>query len=347
MHMLRRNRSGFTLIELLVVIAIIGILAAMLFPVFARARESARKITCVANLKNLGLAMMMYCEDYDGTYPMSYYYQNGANSDNGYVQWSGMIEEYVKNWDVFVCSSHAAGGWAPTCFTTPPVNPPDGQLPLQATKASVDPNANDVQAPRIAYIANEMLIPRKKYASVPQNVVKEDSVDDIAGTILLAETADVMNSLLDSSMTGGTALKTHRPTNAVCQYADDGTHIVFNGEFYDTGYAAPIYALDYDTAKWDIEMAKEWTAHGNTEEGWFTPGGPSNASLNDYDHICYLRDQAHLGGSNYVFADGHAKWVKLQDTLNPDHFMWGKRAYSCGGAPIYRWDSWPYPVPVS
>jgi len=64
-----RRRQGFTLIELLVVIAIIGILAAMLFPVFARARESARKTQCLSNVKNLALAFQMYLTDYDKLLP--------------------------------------------------------------------------------------------------------------------------------------------------------------------------------------------------------------------------------------------------------------------------------------
>ena len=67
--MYTRRRNGFTLIELLVVIAIIGILAAMLFPVFARSGESARKIQCLSNVKNIALAMQMYLADYDKTPP--------------------------------------------------------------------------------------------------------------------------------------------------------------------------------------------------------------------------------------------------------------------------------------
>src|ERR1700676_4164590 len=63
-----RSRNGFTLIELLVVIAIIAILAAILFPVFARARESAKKTSCLSNTKQIGLAAMMYLNDYDDTY---------------------------------------------------------------------------------------------------------------------------------------------------------------------------------------------------------------------------------------------------------------------------------------
>jgi prepilin-type N-terminal cleavage/methylation domain-containing protein len=64
------SRSGFTLIELLVVIAIIAILAAILFPVFAKAREKARQITCGSNLRNLGAATLMYTQDYDETFPL-------------------------------------------------------------------------------------------------------------------------------------------------------------------------------------------------------------------------------------------------------------------------------------
>src|SRR5947199_8068422 len=67
--MLKRFLKGFTLIELLVVIAIIAILAAILFPVFAQARENARKTTCLSNNKQIGLAAAMYAQDYDNMYP--------------------------------------------------------------------------------------------------------------------------------------------------------------------------------------------------------------------------------------------------------------------------------------
>jgi len=72
-------RKGFTLIELLVVIAIIAILAAILFPVFARAREKARQTSCLSNMKQIGLAFMMYTQDYDETLPGISFSATGAN----------------------------------------------------------------------------------------------------------------------------------------------------------------------------------------------------------------------------------------------------------------------------
>ncbi len=125
------RRKGFTLIELLVVIAIIGILAAMLFPVFARARESAHKISCLANMKNLGMALMMYAGDWDDTYPMSYYYQNGANSNNGYHHWSRLIYDYAKNDNIFVCPSWGGGGRP---ASPPRPLPPDNQTGVESRR---------------------------------------------------------------------------------------------------------------------------------------------------------------------------------------------------------------------
>lgn len=88
-----RRADGFTLIELLVVIAIIAILAAILFPVFGRARENARRTSCASNLKQLGLGLVQYAQDYDETYPKAfYYYNNGANRSDS---WETAIAPYL------------------------------------------------------------------------------------------------------------------------------------------------------------------------------------------------------------------------------------------------------------
>ncbi|MCE5238906.1 DUF1559 domain-containing protein [bacterium] len=111
-------RKGFTLIELLVVIAIIAILAAILFPVFAKAREKARQSSCLSNLKQLGLAAMQYAQDYDERIVKCYLYWSSTFSQTQY-RWywqansnPGMLWPYVKNSQVFMCPSvgkHAYG----------------------------------------------------------------------------------------------------------------------------------------------------------------------------------------------------------------------------------------------
>lgn len=103
------RRSGFTLIELLVVIAIIAILAAILFPVFARAREKARQTSCLSNLKQIGLGCIMYAQDYDERLPGSYQ-KDGQADDWPLHKWGASVVPYVKNSQIFVCPSDDAPG---------------------------------------------------------------------------------------------------------------------------------------------------------------------------------------------------------------------------------------------
>ncbi len=100
----RSGRSGFTLIELLVVIAIIAILAAILFPAFARARENARKASCQSNLKQIGLGILQYTQDYDETFP------NVVSNSDPFHGWVQLVNPYIKSYQLFQCPSEATSG---------------------------------------------------------------------------------------------------------------------------------------------------------------------------------------------------------------------------------------------
>jgi prepilin-type N-terminal cleavage/methylation domain-containing protein/prepilin-type processing-associated H-X9-DG protein len=124
-------RRGFTLIELLVVIAIISILAAILFPVFGRARENARRASCQSNLKQINLGIMQYTQDYDERLPTTY---NGTpyGSSDGYSNWGLWmvgLHSYVKSTQIYQCPSTSQ----PLVATTTFVGTPYGDLTFPMT----------------------------------------------------------------------------------------------------------------------------------------------------------------------------------------------------------------------
>lgn len=124
-------RRGFTLIELLVVIAIIAILAAILFPVFARAREAARATTCRSNLRQIGTAFQMYTQDYDETMPVRGY----PDGTGRYFFWGQLLTPYIKNTQLFECPSNQLGK-RPIDFET-------ALLPPVATGYAINPRTTD------------------------------------------------------------------------------------------------------------------------------------------------------------------------------------------------------------
>lgn len=102
------NRKAFTLIELLVVIAIIAILAAILFPVFAQAREKARAISCLSNQKQIAMGITMYVQDYDETFPEMPYDALNTPPTSVLTFWTDQIQPYIKNKNIFNCPDSGA-----------------------------------------------------------------------------------------------------------------------------------------------------------------------------------------------------------------------------------------------
>jgi prepilin-type N-terminal cleavage/methylation domain-containing protein/prepilin-type processing-associated H-X9-DG protein len=116
---LHNQRNAFTLIELLVVIAIISVLASILFPVFARARENARRTSCMSNMKQIATALTMYVQDYDEKLPLYRFLDSNGLAKLNSLQ---VLYPYIKNAQVFVCPSavrysSASGASNPTVFT--------------------------------------------------------------------------------------------------------------------------------------------------------------------------------------------------------------------------------------
>jgi len=150
----RFRHPAFTLIELLVVIAILAILAGLLFPVFAQARERARMTACISNMRQLGSAMMMYVQDYDETFPYIRLHgigacQKGAHCDT----WRNAIRPYLKSLDVFACPSNPYNRAAPGAYAWPVSNAegweqePEQRLPISCLMNSCATTWNPADTP--------------------------------------------------------------------------------------------------------------------------------------------------------------------------------------------------------
>ncbi len=151
----KTKRSAFTLIELLVVIAIIAILAAVLFPVFARARENARRTSCLSNLKQMGLAVMQYVQDNDGSYVPGFMLSSdpsptGGNWSPGAWFWAEILYPYHRSQQVFVCPSSPIGtetmfsgnyGINPVIARYPGYSIPSESLPLNESALNAAANS--------------------------------------------------------------------------------------------------------------------------------------------------------------------------------------------------------------
>jgi len=160
-----KHNKAFTLIELLVVIAIISILAAILFPVFARARENARRASCMSNLKQIGLAIMQYTQDYDERYPYMSSYDSSnipyTSPHNGRLSIYMQIYPYTKSYDILRCPSapDQTGGQTPIYATNDAGSYPINRLIFNdagVTLASVSQPASRIMIHEIGKVEKKV-----------------------------------------------------------------------------------------------------------------------------------------------------------------------------------------------
>jgi prepilin-type N-terminal cleavage/methylation domain-containing protein/prepilin-type processing-associated H-X9-DG protein len=159
---MRRTAPGFTLIELLVVIAIIAILASILFPVFARAREKARQTSCLSNVKQLTLAIDMYAQDNDETLIPSRQWSGAVPSGGNPYIWPAYLAPYVKNTQIFSCPSTREGWYAQDWANR-------GRLPIGINRNAEDTSTN------LAY-------PLAQFTDPAATIVLADSTPGDTGT---------------------------------------------------------------------------------------------------------------------------------------------------------------------
>ncbi len=239
--MQNKRRGGFTLIELLVVIAIIAILAAILFPVFARARENARRASCQSNLKQIGLGEAQYTQDYDG------YYVPGLIVIAGrYTTPVKSLDPYIKSNQIWVCPSDPN-----------PVRDPRGAIDDPSIKS---------------YIINPLMH------------------GDAQGSI----------------GTGGIPWPVYPLKESVLTKSSET--ISFIESYWASGYDGSSGAVPYPVTR------------NNSTPLWSpinVASSPTIAQL-DATNIAYNR---HLGGANYLFADGHVKFLRWENVLAPGWYF--------------------------
>ncbi|HLK59240.1 MAG TPA: prepilin-type N-terminal cleavage/methylation domain-containing protein [Chthonomonadaceae bacterium] len=287
-------KRGFTLIELLVVIAIIAILAAILFPVFAQAREKARQTSCLSNEKQIALAARMYMEDFDGalyhhhegfvlddgtqvdTLPSSVSgcVGGGHGNSNAEKPWAIFFQPYIKNRQLMFCPSDPAPR---SQHLTSDIQAYNGGIAVLGQECTTAPNGEQCQAERHnqamwSYLLNSIFT-HKSCRYILEGALPGFATDSVISSL------NDPNIILFSERN---SLGLDDPTSAFYYVPQD----------------------DYDT--WPGEAALvRWGSGSHANEGWIK-----------YDR--------HNGGGNYIYYDGHVKWMRWSRARldqYPDHIV--------------------------
>jgi prepilin-type N-terminal cleavage/methylation domain-containing protein/prepilin-type processing-associated H-X9-DG protein len=265
--------KGFTLIELLVVIAIIAILAAILFPVFARARENARRTAGLSNLKQIGLGFTQYLQDYDGRYPATVTErQGGGDKDHDLgpdesAKWSirAKLQPYIKSHQVF--KDPSAPAW--------PVTGAGAYFPTD-----------------YGFHLNEGLFHDYATNGLVPSWTDTDQSNWYKDNPTFGYNSSTIESVIKSPAEFIVAADAARPS-------------------VTAGSPNPSRGGLYPFRDGDIVT-------GDSSQGQFPfTGGPK------YANTQAAPSPRHLGGANFLFADGHAKWYRLEQTWKDiDHNYW-------------------------
>jgi len=299
-----RRRRGFTLIELLVVIAIIGILAAMVFPVFARARESARKAVCLSNVKNIALAIQMYLGDYDRFPPKgtseSYFEAAMGVEDctdkswmaNPYLRWQVILDEYTRNRDVWRCPSARLTLGA---MTIVPSYYPGGWVGYWEAWEADWPGG-----PGLAPCAGA-------WPTGWGGSVTDTFLQGLPASSLEAGGKNYGGKVFESNILCNEATTAGKNSSEI----DDPVSWVICGDERTTiGTYFNVFGLAYsDQCAPDCCWDADWA-----NCPWSVDCGPNRAMAQDPSW--QNKHARHLGGTNIGFADGHATWMHSRELLS-------------------------------
>ena len=269
-----RSSSAFTLIELLVVIAIIAILAAILFPVFAQAREKARQSSCLSNNKQIGTALLMYTQDYDETFPVTTLYDFSPTAPQN--SWVARSAPYIKNLQVFFCPSDSG--------------PTQGYPRLG--------NGSGFGA-AISYASNSLM--------GGANFQDNTSV----GVIGLAQ-QNVWGSWFHSS-SGVSLAAVTRPADTIAIGEKHSGDIQYTDFSWLGANTANVWIMN--AFLWDCSPSGGDCFYNTSSDG--IPDGAISASAKYPVGKAGGVSTKHSGTSNFMFADGHAKAMRPEQT-NPD-----------------------------
>ena len=258
----RKKSAAFTLIELLVVIAIIAILAAILFPVFAQAREKARQTSCVSNMKQIGTSLMMYTQDYDNTVPVQNQY---GDSYDPYIV-AARLQPYVKNFQVFKCpdtpldmgttqaQQHDNGGGD---YMPDPVN-----VGLPASKVGTAQYYNDVYPPT-DYKFNPSF-----YGQLPPRTLDSADICQASQTALAIDWPPISSTWPGASWwaTHGGPAKGRHTDGSVVMFADGHAKWFPFSKLYPGGAD---YGRSYEWNYWGFWWGAQSTGGAEPNDGSF------------------------------------------------------------------------------